>query len=538
MSIGVPQRAVIAAAWERARTSGLVPTDRPEPMLGDISAADPLLDAARPVLSRAAETLHGTPTALLLVDHQSRMVSRVSADSTLERRLTDVGVVSGAEFSESAMGTTALGTTAEVRGDVVINSHEHYLEQFRVLSCFGQPIIHPSTRRVAGILCMTQVAEQLNPLSVPLVRGIVSDIAERLLSRSHLDHRQVIATFERAAERRDIAVVAVGDDLQLTNTPAAQLLAPADFGTLRLFLSERDVPPVMTLVSGVVTAVEAVPIPGVRSSAIFRLRPRMGTVPATALTAGPRRGAAGAGTVAISGEPGTGRTTAAFTVVAREEAVLVDVPAALLDSSPVDLTSALRSARTLGRGVVVDGADLLDDRSLQLLQAAIAARTGADAPLVLVTGPTGTLSPLAAAVVARCRRRTTVPPLRQRLTELARLGQELLGARTPPVTLGADATDALVCQDWPGNLSEFAMVLSEAADTALTRGRHTVGVADLPADYRNNTRVSRLLGLEQAERLAIIEALDATDGNKSHAAKRLGISRTTLYARIRALGIG
>ncbi|MFZ2512132.1 MAG: helix-turn-helix domain-containing protein, partial [Gordonia sp. (in: high G+C Gram-positive bacteria)] len=91
--------------------------------------------------------------------------------------------------------------------------------------------------------------------------------------------------------------------------------------------------------------------------------------------------------------------------------------------------------------------------------------------------------------------------------------------------------------DWPGNLSEFAMVLDEAAETARARGARTVDVADLPPDYRSNSRVARLLGLEQAERLAIIEALDAADGNKSHAAKRLGISRSTLYARIRALGI-
>ncbi|MFZ2512015.1 MAG: Fis family transcriptional regulator, partial [Gordonia sp. (in: high G+C Gram-positive bacteria)] len=353
MSTRSPQRPVIAAAWERARSSGLVPSDRPDPTLGDISAADPLLDAARPILSRAAETLHGTPTALLLVDHRSRLVARVSADTTLEGVLIGAGAVAGAAFTESEMGTNALGTTAEVRGDLVINGQEHYLEQFRSLSCFGQPIIHPSTRRVAGILCMTQVAERLNPLSVPLVRGIVSDIAERLLSRSHLDHRQVITTFERAAERRDIAVVAVGDDLQLTNTPAAQLLSPADFGTLRVFISERDIPPIMTLVSGIVVAVEAVPIPGVRSSAIFRLRPRMESVPPAALTT-PRQRGATASTVAISGEPGTGRTTAAFTIVAREEAVVIDVPGALLDGRPIDLASALRRARTLGHGVVVD----------------------------------------------------------------------------------------------------------------------------------------------------------------------------------------
>jgi transcriptional regulator of acetoin/glycerol metabolism len=35
----------------------------------------------------------------------------------------------------------------------------------------------------------------------------------------------------------------------------------------------------------------------------------------------------------------------------------------------------------------------------------------------------------------------------------------------------------------------------------------------------------------------IVAALRASEGNKAHAAKRLGISRTTLYNRIRALGV-
>ncbi|UQE74493.1 Fis family transcriptional regulator [Gordonia sp. PP30] len=533
MASSLPHRPVIAASWQRVRSTGLEHDHRPDPILSDVDSADPLLDAARPVLQRAAEMLDGTPTALLLVDNASRMVARVSGDGTLERRLADAGVVTGADFTEAAMGTTALGTTAEVRGDTVINSSEHYLEQFRSLSCFGRPIIHPGTRRVAGILCMTEEAQRINPLSLPLVRGIAHDIGERLLTRSHSDHQRVIAAFGDAADRRDIALAALGDNLQLTNALAAQLLAPADFGTLRLLLEQNDIPPTVTLVSGVTAAVEADRIPGVRHAAIFRLRPRIDRLPSGGVAAGTPT----ATTVAICGEPGTGRTTRAFGIAPRERSTVVDVAATLLAGTPLDLAATLREAQARGEGVVIDAADLLDERSLQLLLAAVAGRSAADPALVVVTGPPDSLSPSASALVARCRRRTTLPPLRQRPTELAALGQEILRARDVRLTLSTDASDALVSQEWPGNLREFATVLSEAADAARARGARTVDVADLPDGYRSTSRVSRLLGLEQAERLAIVEALDAASGNKSHAAKRLGISRTTLYARIRALGI-
>ena len=49
--------------------------------------------------------------------------------------------------------------------------------------------------------------------------------------------------------------------------------------------------------------------------------------------------------------------------------------------------------------------------------------------------------------------------------------------------------------------------------------------------------MAKLGGLERAEREAIIDALRDSGGNKVHAAAALGISRTTLYSRIKALGI-
>ncbi|KJR05872.1 helix-turn-helix domain-containing protein [Gordonia sp. PS3] len=535
MTTQLPQRDVIAASWRRVQSSGLEPDDRPVPTLSDIAAADPLLDAARPVLARAAEVLGGTKTALLLVDDQSRMVARVSADTTLERHLADSGAVDGAAFDEEAMGTTALGTTAEVRGDLVINGGEHYLEQFRRLSCFGRPIIHPATRRVAGVICMTEIAPRINPLSVPLVRGLVDDIAERLLNRSHAEHRAVVAAFEKASRRRDVAVAAVGDDLQLTNTLAAGLLGPGDFGTLRMMVHEgssRD--RTMTLVSGIVADVAVDRLPGVRHAAVFRLRPRLDHDQASVLAAPTTTDVA---SIAICGEPGTGRSSRAEALVPADR-VLLDVAARLLDGTVPDLAGAIREARSRETGLVIDGADLLDDRSLRLLQTAIATYEPGRPPIVVISEPATGGSSSLAAVLGRCRSRITLPPLRQRTSEIAAIGQQLVERIDSQLELGSDAADALVCQEWPGNLTELSIVLDEAAAAVLARGSRLVTAADLPAEYRGSTRASRLMGMEQAERQAIIDALDASAGNKSHAAKALGVSRTTLYARIRALGIG
>jgi DNA-binding NtrC family response regulator len=45
------------------------------------------------------------------------------------------------------------------------------------------------------------------------------------------------------------------------------------------------------------------------------------------------------------------------------------------------------------------------------------------------------------------------------------------------------------------------------------------------------------LSLEEIEKLAIVQALRVTGGNKSEAAERLGIHRTSLYDKMRRYGI-
>ncbi|WP_059037154.1 sigma-54-dependent Fis family transcriptional regulator [Gordonia desulfuricans] len=537
-----PRRTVIAQSWRRSALSGVRPesTTLPDPV--DVSSADPLLDAARPVLDEAAVRIADTDMSLLLVDHECRMVSRVTAGATIERILDDAGASSGVAFTESAVGTTALGTPAEIRRGVLVNGSEHYLDRFKQLSCFGQPIIHPATRRLAGSLCMTEVGDRANPLSIPFVTAIVNDIADRLLDRSRAHQRRVLDAFQRAAPRRDVAVAALGDDLQLTNALAADLLSPTDIGALRMVVADPSLHATSmrtTLTSGTAVEVLVEPVGGTRGAAVFHLRP----APATPTRSPAPVSAPGASvppvrSTAITGEPGTGRSTEAHRVatdLADVAPVVVDVAETLLEGTPPDVPALLTQARARGAALIVDGADLLDDRSLTLLRH-VAARTS-PTPLIVVTGPATQIGSGAAALLGQCGRRIELPPLRHRTAELAVIATSVITELAPGTELSSGAADALLSQEWPGNLTELVTALGDAVAASTTRGSRTVDLADLPERYRTTSRASRLAGREQAERQAIIDALDRNGHNKVHAARELGISRTTLYARIRALGI-
>lgn len=542
-------RPVIAQSWRRSVLSGLQPDDSPDVRPIPISARDhPLLRAADAVLDQVAHQLSESNTALLLVDANARLISRTFGGIRVEQVLESVGAVSGAQFTEDAMGTTALGTPLEIRGGIVINAPDHFLEQFRAISCYGRPIVHPVSRRLEGIICMSNLEQTVNPLFAPFVDRIAGDIEQRLLDNSRARQIAVVEAFQRVAPRRDVAVVAVGDDLLLTNALASDILTSADFGTLRALaadLGEHERHTRLTLVSGNVVDAIGLQVPGSSGGALFRVRPI--DLPRVSIPRKPRPADTNADkpidvrttwqNTAITGEPGSGRTTAACAILGGRPTRGVDAVDLLTHTdnrAPSDVFGAPTRDGSNQTALLIENVHLLDAVGLSALRTAVL--TGA-VPIVLTAPPLPELPGPVAALISLCPRRIDIAPLRHRTIELPVLAGDVLTRLAPRATLGAAAGEALFACDWPGNLSELTMVLRTAADNAARRADHLISLADLPEQYRTTTRAHRLSGRDRAERRAIVEAMNAAGGNKVHAAKLLGISRSTLYTRLRALDI-
>lgn len=537
-------RPEIAQSWHRSQLSGLHPEDSPDVRPVSISARDhPLLRAATPVLDEVANQIAGSDTALLLVDSEARLVSRTFGGVRVERVMESAGAVSGVGFAEEAMGTTALGTPLEIRGGISINAAEHFLDQFKTISCYGRPILHPVSRRLEGIICMSNLEQRVNPLFAPFVDRIAGDIEQRLLDNSRARQLAVVEAFQRVAPRRDVAVVAIGDDLLLTNALAADVLATADFGTLRAVAADLGSVPRttrLTLSSGNTVEMSAHQVAGSAGGALFRIQPterfriavpRKVRTPRSAAETPPGTRTSWRQT-AITGEPGAGRTSAATELIGSRMVRAIDAAALLgtdasggLDAVLADLDSA---------ALLIENVHLLDPVNLNALRLAILA---GDAAIVLTAPPLYELTGPVAALLSLCPNRIDLPPLRRRMTELPALACQILAKVAPRATLGAAAGEALLACEWPGNLSELTMALQTAAQRANERGDTIITVADLPAQYQTSTRAHRLSGRDRAERQAIVDAMSACTGNKVHAAKMLGISRSTLYTRLRALGI-
>ncbi|MFR9752517.1 sigma-54-dependent Fis family transcriptional regulator [Nocardia sp. 004] len=536
LSVARPE---IELSWKRSKLCGVVPefNGLVELPVAEFDPSSQLLAAAAPVLDQMADQLAGTAFSLLLVDRDCRLVYRWFDDPRFESVLDGLGIRDGARLAEQTIGTNALGTAMETRAGIIVNGTEHYIEPFKMFTCYGHPIRHPVTRRLEGVLDITGASAGVNPLLAPFLMRAAEDIEQRLLDQAKASERALLAAFQSVSRQRR-AVAAVGDDIMLTNKSALDLLGPADYAVMRMLTDELDRSAhsvELTLASGLAVHARLARIAGAGSGTLFHFEPIETRTARPVRHLGLSEGeSAHTGPFLVTGARGTGRSTEA-----RKLAGGADVD--FFHSADVAVEGeqewAKRLRERLGRAdgaVCVEHIDLLPHSLIDVLTAAISADRGPK--LIFTALPLSELGGAQAALAAVCLHRVELPPLRDRGTELAEIAKRIVRELDPTadIRLLPSVIEVLAAQPWPGNLHELKAVLAH-----VVRHRHKgdVTVGDLPAPYRLASRVRRLSGRERAERDAIIEALRRHDGNKLKAARDLGISRTTLYARLKALRI-
>lgn len=139
--------------------------------------------------------------------------------------------------------------------------------------------------------------------------------------------------------------------------------------------------------------------------------------------------------------------------------------------------------------------------------------------------------------VLECR----MPSLRERRPEIAAIVARIL-SRAPAAILTPEVLAALCAYDWPGNIRELENCLRQAlvyAEGGSVRPEHlpervrlcrTVRVA---AEAGRRARATYTAPADtRAEREMIVHALHAEGGNRTRAARRLGMSRATLWVKL------
>jgi DNA-binding NtrC family response regulator len=140
-----------------------------------------------------------------------------------------------------------------------------------------------------------------------------------------------------------------------------------------------------------------------------------------------------------------------------------------------------------------------------------------------------------------------IPPLRERRADIPMLVHYFLNRYTPtkPLQVTPAAMKSLLQYDWPGNVRELENCIARA----VTLGdQETIDVQDLPPAIRSEQPASSEMtpqdaaslsttALAEMERMTILRVFEQAHGDKALAGKMLGISRATLYRKLRRYNI-
>ncbi len=144
-----------------------------------------------------------------------------------------------------------------------------------------------------------------------------------------------------------------------------------------------------------------------------------------------------------------------------------------------------------------------------------------------------------------------LPPLRERKEDIPLLVEHFLNKHRysdsdKPARISSEALQMIEEYDWPGNVRELENTLERAvvmAQGGVLTSHHIIfsgrsersKIVDVARMLREQAPLRAIVG--EAEKLAIIEALEQANGDRSKAAVTLGINRQQLYSRMRDYGL-
>lgn len=557
-------RPFVAASWRRSLEHKVDAEHLDPPFVEDPNLDVPLVRAATPILERLHEQLADDPVSTMLTDREGVILARTVSQEALTSSLNQVQLAPGHVYSERYVGTNGIGTALASGTAALIRGAEHYAEALHAFDCAAVPIHHPTRGILLGAFNLTTKAEASASMLMALATSTAKQIEAEIAAIGSRRERALFHDYMAAcSSARPGAILALNRDVVMMNEQLSALMVGADQPALLEharevaednFEGRRHV----ALPSGRVADLrvtrsrredsDAGAILRVRISGRPQPRPvsaRRGSLGLVGTSPGWLRAAAEVEEALVAkawfcvlGEAGVGKGTL---VEAIHRKYYAGRGLTVIEPPPMDVGARMdawleeiRAHLAQGTSVLLRDAHLLGRRArghLERLLASIDRRSCGQFMMTCQSPPSDHgegLSQLFDSMVE-------VPPVRHRHQDVEQLVRFFLRRYRPSgeIAFSPEALAMLQQCPWPENVRQIESVVRGLARRPATR---TIKVEHLPPECRVSSR-SVLTAMESLERDAIIRALLDRDANVQRTSQDLGISRATMYRKMRRYGI-
>jgi sigma-54 dependent transcriptional regulator, acetoin dehydrogenase operon transcriptional activator AcoR len=561
-----PVRDTILASWRRCRAWHISACNIRLSYVRHPDPDTPLSRNALPVLRDLRDNLEGQPISIMLTDARGVLLSRLTADRDLDRKLDRVQLLPGFSYAEELVGTNGIGTALESGQAAHVFGHEHYAEHLADLACAAAPVRHPISGKIIGVVDLTCWRKDAGPLLIALAHSTAGQITQALLNDTSAGQVQLLQEYLRACRHNAGIVFALNSDMVMMSHHARDVLDPGDQAALlwratEVLADDHQDPVEVGLPSGATARMSCRPVRGegrrglpggvveaklIELAAAAEAHPRRSSH--SLVGSGPLwlRGCdqvdaayCGGDWLALEGERGVGKLALLQAVHRRRN------PAGALHvldaAEAADHHWLVRALSELLEGegsLVIRHVDRLSAVQLRTLSIALEEALAAGRQKVLWVAITLSQSPAQADLAGLLQffpNTIELPPLRHHIDDLHKLVPFFLAKLNHhrQLVCSPETMQLLQRSSWPGNTEQLGRVLKQVVHH---KRSGTIFPGDLPPECWTVSR--RLLSpLESMERDAILQALLDSRGNKVKAARSLGMSRATIYRKIHEYGI-
>ncbi|WP_417618352.1 sigma-54-dependent Fis family transcriptional regulator [Oceanisphaera sp.] len=564
-----PTQLLLERSWQRSREYGLSQHSRIDPFslpkvdLRQIKQQHaPLLSYLNNSLPLFEQLQQGRRCRLLFADAQGTILFS-AGDPHFGSKAQQVALTSGASWHEQSMGTNAIGTALNERQEVSVLGQQHYLAANHGISCSASPVLSPDGELLGVIDISSDTGEHAQDMLLT-ARLMALAVENALVMNQHQAHWILsLAPDAGSLQQPWSGIIALREDGQLlgANRSARHWLSELNLPAMLGQLQQGKLTPVkqgiallsrqqqsQTVVNKVMT-----PAPSPREATALKLMARQ--IP-----------------LLVQGETGTGKdhlVRRLHQASARSAGPLIAVNCGALPNDLLEaelfgyVPGAFTGGHKQGRPGYIRSADngilFLDEigelplaaqtRLLRVLQEKSVTPLGCHQPQAVDFQLIAASHRDLAAMVEQGKFRQDLyfringftlqlPPLREYGEEAFNtLLRSLLAELTPEdapfgkITLDEDVTHWLRSYHWPGNIRQLKQQLEVAI--VLAEGSH-IRLQHLPELPQMARSLPQTQDLKSLTDQLIVQTLEECQGNVSEAARRLNMSRTTIYARLKA----